>query len=71
MAEIVVLDERRPKQPETREVLCEIVCYDNGDVSVWLADAIEDAEQFNWLFAKLAGASSAIFDAKRETTGLE
>jgi hypothetical protein len=71
MADIIKLAERRPVEPETRGPMCEVHIYDNGDVTVWLSNEIADVDQFNWLFAKLAGATGALFDTKREATGKE
>lgn len=68
---IIRLDDRRPQEPEDKRVMCEIVVYADGDTTLWLADALEDADQFNWLLAKLAGATGATFSTKVQRTAHE
>lgn len=68
MTDVISLDSRRPKPPENMASMCEITIYDNGDVAVWLSDQISDVDQFNWLFAKLAGATGSLFQEKRART---
>lgn len=67
---IINLDSRRPKEEDDR-VMCEIVVYADGDVTLWLSNVLEEVEQFNWLFAKLAGATGAAFNEKRDRTSSE
>lgn len=68
---VVVFHRKERRMEPPRESMCEIVVYDNGDVSLWLADEVYTKEQFNWLFAKLAGSTSAIFGQKVERTAHE
>ena len=68
---VIKLDQRRPKEPEDKRVMCEIVVYADGDTTTWLSDILTDPEQFNWLFAKLAGATGSLFSEKLERTAHE
>lgn len=65
---IVLLDERRPSEPDDKRVMCEIVVYADGETTCWLSDYVTDISQFNWLLAKLASGSSAVLDAKADLT---
>ena len=65
---VISLDERRPKDPDDKRVMCEIIVYADGDTTFWLSDDIEDVSQFNWLAAKLAAASGTLIDAKVNRT---
>ena len=68
---IIRLDDRRAKGPEDKRVMCEIIVYADGDTTLWLADFLESPEQFNWLLAKLAGATGSVFGEKVERTSHE
>lgn len=67
---IALFGNRRDLEPP-REVMCQISVYDNGDVTVWMSDDMYTKDQFNWLFAKLAKASGAVFGEKMDRTGSE
>lgn len=70
---VVVLADRRapPAEPVDCAVLCEVAVMADGDVTIWLSNRLETASQFNWLFAKLAGASGNIFMEKLKRTESE
>lgn len=68
---VIKLQDRRPQQPEDKRVMCEIVVYADGDTTLWLADALEAPEQFNWLFAKLAAVSGSAYQEKVDRTAHE
>ena len=63
-SKIITLDDYRVKPDGPVSLMCEVSVYDNGDVTVWLSDEIDSVEQFNWLFAKLAGATGSLFSQK-------
>jgi hypothetical protein len=67
---VIILDDRRPKPPFEPEIMAvQITVYESGDVTVWLADAITEASQFNWLASKIAEGMTALLRQKAERSG--
>lgn len=67
---VIDLSERRKKVAEPdRVMMAQITVYDNGDGTLWLADALYAKEQFNWLLAKIAEVSASVVREKADRTG--
>lgn len=66
---VIFLEHRRASEVVVVDLMVEIRILEDGTVTVWLADRIETAAQFNWAIAKLAGAGTALLEAKGERTG--
>jgi len=67
---VIDLSERRKRDAGADPMMmAQITIYDNGDGTLWLADALYAKEQFNWLLAKVAEVSGAVVQEKAERTG--
>lgn len=67
---VIDLSERRKQATEPEPtMMAQIAVYDNGDGTLWLADALYAKEQFNWLLAKIAEVSAAVVREKADRTG--
>lgn len=67
--EVIVLADYRKPPDEPGELMAQISIYSDGDGTLWLADAIGDKEQFNWLAAKIAEVTGAVLRTKAERCG--
>ncbi len=63
---IQIADFRKPPKDELSVPMLQITVYDDGDVTLWVANYLTDAAQFNWAASKIAEATARLLAVKAE-----